>query len=182
MPPASATCSRIASPTSRSSWEAESTASRSAALRSIPMLIQQLVAARRTEVPLDRPHRPRARGPRADGRGPLQRRHRQHAVVSDGAVEKHVANIFAKLDLPVSRRTTAASSRSSASWIPDQRRHTLGHDGPRSSGGCRGKVGDPNPFPCGEPKSAQQMLRRVRGLAGECRTGQAVATDAPSTS
>ena len=31
-------------------------------------------------------------------------------VVSEGAVEKHVANIFAKLDLPVSSTTTAGYS------------------------------------------------------------------------
>ena len=36
----------------------------------------------------------------AEGRS--NARHRPPLVVSEGAVEKHVANIFAKLDLPVS--------------------------------------------------------------------------------
>ena len=42
----------------------------------------------------------RAGGARADGRGPLQHRIARTLVVSDGAVEKHIRNIFAKLMLP----------------------------------------------------------------------------------
>ena len=42
----------------------------------------------------------RAGGARADGRGPLQRDIARTLVVTDGAVEKHVRNIFTKLTLP----------------------------------------------------------------------------------
>ena len=42
----------------------------------------------------------RARGADADGRGPLQHRDRPRARGQRGRVEKHVRNIFAKLDLP----------------------------------------------------------------------------------
>ena len=37
-------------------------------------------------------------------------------VVTGGTVEKHVASIFDKLGLPRTRPTTAASSRSCATW------------------------------------------------------------------
>ena len=43
-------------------------------------------------------------------------------VVSDGAVEKHVSNIFTKLDLPPTDTTTGACSPSCAGWRPDMSR------------------------------------------------------------
>ena len=47
--------------------------------------------------------RPREGGALPHGGGPIQRGHRRALVISDGAVEKHVANIFTKFDLPVSQ-------------------------------------------------------------------------------
>ena len=45
-----------------------------------PALVQELVAARRVDDPLDVLTAARARGARADGRGPLERRHRAPAL------------------------------------------------------------------------------------------------------
>ncbi len=42
-------------------------------------------------------------------------------VVSEGAVEKHVANIFTKLDLPPPTTTTAGSWPSCATWVLSSR-------------------------------------------------------------
>ena len=47
-----------------------------------------------------RPDRARARGARADGRGTLEHGDRGEPGGHAGAVEKHITNIFAKLDLP----------------------------------------------------------------------------------
>ena len=44
----------------------------------------------------------------------------QSLVVSDGAVEKHVRNIFTKLDLAPTSPITAACSRCSAGWVRDE--------------------------------------------------------------
>ena len=48
-------------------------------------------------------HAARARGARGDGRGPHERRDRQALSITEGAAEKHISNIFGKLDLPDSR-------------------------------------------------------------------------------
>ena len=49
-------------------------------------------------------HASRARGPIADGGGPHEQRDRRELVVTERAVEKHVSNIFWKLDLPASAK------------------------------------------------------------------------------
>ena len=57
-------------------------------------------------------HPARARGARPDGRGAVQRRHRRSAsCVSEGAVEKHITTIFAKLDLPHDRDRAPPGAR-----------------------------------------------------------------------
>ena len=48
----------------------------------------------------DRPERPRAGGPRVDGRGPLERGIARQIWVAEATVEKHVHSILGKLDLP----------------------------------------------------------------------------------
>jgi DNA-binding NarL/FixJ family response regulator len=55
--------------------------------------------ARPQPPPARRAHPARARGARADGRGPVELRHRRRLVVGGGAVEKHINNIFTKLGL-----------------------------------------------------------------------------------
>ena len=63
-----------------------------------PLVVAQLMGRRRD--PLAGLTAARARGARADGRGPLQRRDRRGAGRSpQGAVEKHTQRIFAKLGL-----------------------------------------------------------------------------------
>ena len=57
--------------------------------------------ARQRDEPLDRLTPARARGARADGRGPVERRHRGALVVTEKAVAKHINSIFTKLDLPL---------------------------------------------------------------------------------
>ena len=62
---------------------------------------------------------PRARGARADGRGPLEPGDRKRLFISPRAVEKHVTSIFTKLGLPAapedSRRVLAVSASSARS-------------------------------------------------------------------
>ena len=65
-----------------------------------PEVVTPAARARPPAGPARPAHAPRAQRARADGRGPLERRHRAPLVVSDGAVEKHVSSIFTKLDLP----------------------------------------------------------------------------------
>ena len=64
-----------------------------------PEVVAQLLLRGRRRDPLDALTPREQRGARADGRGPLQRRHRRGLVVTDGAVEKHVSSIFTKLGL-----------------------------------------------------------------------------------
>ena len=54
--------------------------------------------------PARRAHPAGARGPRADGGGPVQRRHRRRPRRRPGAVEKHINNIFMKLGLAPAER------------------------------------------------------------------------------
>ena len=63
-----------------------------------PEVVAQLLLRGHSD-PLDRLTPREQRGARADGRGPLQRRHRRGARVSESAVGKHINNIFTKLDL-----------------------------------------------------------------------------------
>ena len=79
-----------------------------------PEVVAQLLGRRRRATPLDDAHAARARGARADGRGPHQRRRSpQRLVVTDGAVEKHVRNDLRQAR-PAARptSTTAACSPS----------------------------------------------------------------------
>ena len=67
-----------------------------------PEVVSQLLGRRRSSA-ARRPDAARARGARADGRGPLERGGIAEALVlTVGAVEKHVASIFQKLRLPPS--------------------------------------------------------------------------------
>ena len=97
---ASATCSRSGSATSPRS-STRSAASPRAAPRSTARSSPSWSRAhrRRRTAPARRALPARARGARADGRGPHQRGDRRGLVVTPGAVEKHVSNIFGKLDL-----------------------------------------------------------------------------------
>ena len=65
-----------------------------------PEVVAQLLARSRAPGPPGPALAPGARGPGAHGRGPSNAAIAAALVVSDGAVEKHVTNIFTKLDLP----------------------------------------------------------------------------------
>ncbi len=77
-PRGSATCSRTGSPTSRRS-PTRCAGSAPAARRSTPRSSPQMLGRAPPRRPARRAHPARARGPGADGRGPLQRRDRRRA-------------------------------------------------------------------------------------------------------
>jgi DNA-binding NarL/FixJ family response regulator len=118
-------------------------------------------------------------------------------VVSDGAVEKHINNIFAKLGLPPATVTTGGSSRCCATW------ELMGHDravaddhGPPGGAGHRppdragahrvgrahrgrpGRAGQLSGA-AGRPGARQhgQPVRRVRGRARHPGGGQPATAD-----
>ena len=69
-----------------------------------PEVVTQLMGASRADGLHIGPERTREGGALPHGGGSLQRRHRRRSSsISEGAVEKHVANIFTKFDLPVSQ-------------------------------------------------------------------------------
>ena len=69
-----------------------------------PEVVAQLMVRNRADDPLSRADAARARGPRGDGRGPDERRDRRRcSSITEGATEKHISNIFGKLELPDSQ-------------------------------------------------------------------------------
>ena len=64
-----------------------------------PEVVAQLVGRRRAQRAARRPDRARARGPGADGRGPLEPGHLRRLFLAPKTVEAHIANIFSKLEL-----------------------------------------------------------------------------------
>ena len=98
-PRASATCSRTASPTSRTS-PTRSAGSAAGGSALDPSIVSQLLPGAATGGPLDELTAARARGARADGRGPLQPGHRRALEISERGVQKHVTSIFDKLGIP----------------------------------------------------------------------------------
>ena len=86
-----------------------------------PEVVAQLLARSRRRDPLDRltDREREVLGLMAEGRS--NRAIGDELVVSDGAVEKHVSNIFTKLDLPPgARRPPARCWPCSATWSPDR--------------------------------------------------------------
>jgi DNA-binding NarL/FixJ family response regulator len=84
-----------------------------------PEVVSQLLARARRQDPLERlsPREREVLALMAEGRAnPAIAR---ELVVSDKAVEKHVSNIFLKLDLAPPRRTTAVCWPSCAGWRAD---------------------------------------------------------------
>ena len=67
-----------------------------------PEVVAKLLARRSNQTAGDPADRPGTRGARADGRGPVEQRHRAAPVRHEKAVSKHCTSIFAKLDLPPS--------------------------------------------------------------------------------
>ena len=67
-----------------------------------PEVVAQLLGRRDNRGPLAELTPRERRGDHADGRGPLQHRHRDGAGISASAIEKHVKQVFMKLDLPPS--------------------------------------------------------------------------------
>lgn len=86
-----------------------------------PEVVSQLLARSRQRDPLERlsPREREVLGLMAEGR--TNTAIARQLVVSDGAVEKHISNIFTKLDLcPPPRATTGASSPSSVGSRADR--------------------------------------------------------------
>ncbi len=73
-------------------------------------LVQELVAARHRDDPLDQSLPAGAGGPVADGRGTLQRGIARRLWITEGTVEKHVRSIMLRMRLPETGRTTAVCS------------------------------------------------------------------------
>ena len=67
-----------------------------------PAVVAQLLGRRPRDDPIDELTAARTRGARADGRRPLEPGDRRRDVRARREVEKHVTNVFEKLDLPAS--------------------------------------------------------------------------------
>ena len=76
-----------------------------------PEVVAQLLGRRDNRGPLARADPARARGAHADGRGPLEHRHRLELGISASAIEKHVKQVFMKLDLPPVGQRPPAGAR-----------------------------------------------------------------------
>ena len=69
-----------------------------------PEVVAQLMVRASSRRPALRADAPRTRGARGDGRGSDERRDRRRCSASrEGATEKHISNIFGKLELPDSQ-------------------------------------------------------------------------------
>ena len=70
-----------------------------------PKVVEELVGGsiRAAPVAARTPDRPRARDPRRDGAGQVERGHRRTLILSERAVEKHINSIFSKLHLTEER-------------------------------------------------------------------------------
>ena len=62
-----------------------------------PEVIAALLTRHAADAPLADPDAAGTRSPRPDGRGQIQRRHRQRMFITERAVAKHSNHIFAKL-------------------------------------------------------------------------------------